>query len=137
MASPATRLRGDSIVAKFGVVGLLGASSYYFWLYAMVEWLNWPVLTATSFAFLLVTIQNYLLHRRWTFQSEIRHVQALPKFLFMNGVGFCLNWAIMFIGVRKFGWYYLFVQGLAIVVVVAWNVILSFVWIFADQGKRS
>jgi len=116
---------------------LLGASCYYFCLYAMVEWLNWPVLTATSIAFLLVTIQNYLLHHRWTFQSGNRHVEAFPRFLFMNGVGFCLNWAIMFIGVKKFGWYYLFVQGLAIIVVVTWNVLLSFVWIFADPRKRT
>lgn len=137
MTSLITRLRADSTVAKFGVVGLLGACSYYLWLYAMVERLYWLVLTATSFAFVLVTLQNYLLHHRWTFQSETRHVQAFPRFLFMNGVGFCLNWVIMFIGVQKLAWYYLFVQGLAIGVVVAWNVILSFVWIFADQGKRA
>ena len=94
-----------------------------------------PVMLATSIAFVLVTVQNYVLHYLWTFDSDRPHIAALPRFFVMNVVGFCLNWGIMFAGVRLAEFHYLVVQGVAIAVVITWNVMLSHFWIFAGSER--
>jgi len=117
-------------LARFAVVGLCGTATYYLALMAMVEWLAFPVMLATSFAFLIVTVQNYVLHYRWTFASTTAHRSAFPRFLVMNAVGFVINWLVMFVGYEVLHAHYLLVQAAAIAVVVMWNLALSTYWIF-------
>ena len=130
-------LKPDRIIraARFAIVGVTGTIIYYAALWTMVEWMAWQVMLATSIAFVLVTLQNYLLHYGWTFESDRPHVAALPRFVAMNAGGFCLNWSVMFAGVRVAEFNYLAVQGVAIAVVIAWNVTLSYFWIFARGGS--
>ena len=120
---------------KFATVGVLGTATYYITLWSMVEGLAIPVLAATSLAFLLVVLQNYVLHYGWTFRSTNPHKIAFPRFLLMSIIGFWLNLGIMFVGVHRFAGNYLYIQAIAIAVVVSWNLLLSEFWIFADQRK--
>jgi putative flippase GtrA len=122
-------------LARFAVVGATGAIVYYVALWTLVEWMLVPVMLATSIAFVLVAAQNYVLHYLWTFDSDRSHIAALPRFLVMNVVGFCLNWGIMFAGVRLAEFYYLIVQGVAIAVVITWSVMLSHFWIFVGSER--
>ena len=103
MASPntdsrthgANRSRFQANVAwlgRYSGVGLLGAAVHYSILWIMVEKLRIPVLVATSVVFVLVTIENYVLHHGWTFASTHSHTIAFPKFVFMNIIGFWINW---------------------------------------------
>lgn len=120
-------------LAKFGVVGVSGTVVYYTVLWTLVELLRVSVLVATSAAFLLVCVANYVFHNVWTFVSTNAHMVAFPRFLFMNLVGFSINLGIMFAGVEKMALNYLLVQALAIATVVAWNFTLSFFWVFRDS----
>ncbi|MCI0626397.1 MAG: GtrA family protein [Acidobacteria bacterium] len=121
-------------MARFGTVGVLGTAVYLAFLWTLVELLRVPVLIATSIAFLLVCIENYLLHYSWTFASSNAHTVAFPRFVFMNVVGFWINWGIMFAGVEKKGALtYLLVQAVAIAAVLAWNLALSSYWVFRDS----
>jgi putative flippase GtrA len=97
----------------------------------MVERYRVGVLTATNLAFILVTVENYLLHYHWSFASDQKHVAAFPRFVLMNVVGFFINWTIMSIGVSTAIAHYLVVQAIAILAVVIWNYLLSRFWIFA------
>jgi putative flippase GtrA len=119
-----------SRLGKFGVVGILGAGTYYLVLWTLVESLKVQVLIATSAAFLVVVLQNYAFHSAWTFRSTGPRCAALPRFAAMSVAGFCLNWSVMFVGVRGLGFYYLLVQAVAIAMVVAWNYALSALWVF-------
>lgn len=122
--------RAVSRLSRFGVVGLVGAAVYYVALWIMVEELRLSVLVATSIAFLLVALENYVLHYVWTFKSTNQHAIALPRFLSMNLVGFFINLGIMFAGVEKLAFNYFLVQAVAIILVMCWNFSLSFIWIF-------
>ena len=122
-------------LVRYALVGILGTLVYYASLWVLVETFRIPVMTATSIAFLLVTVENYLLHYLWTFNINILHKTAFPRFVMMNAAGFCLNWLIMSVGVQHMGLYYLWVQALAIVVVVFWNYVLGLAWIFRDQSS--
>lgn len=121
---------------KFGVVGSVAALVYFALLYVMVEFLGIPVLIATSVAFVLVTIENYVLHHSWTFESDQRHEAAFPKFMLASTVGFFINWGIMYVGVHLAGIHYLLVQAVAIGAVVLWNFILAASWIFPSSADE-
>lgn len=116
---------------RFASVGLLGTAVYYAALWVMVEKLMIPVLVATSIAFLLVTIENYVLHYKWTFVSTNRHSIVFPRFVFMNVIGFWINWGIMAGGLYYTSLSYLILQIFAIAAVVIWNFVLSSYWIFS------
>lgn len=120
-------------LTKFGLVGVLATIVYYLELWIMVELFELAVLVATSSAFILITIQNYILHHNWTFQSNSVHFFAFPRFLFMNFIGFWINWFVMFLGVEVLTFNYLFVQAGAIGFVVVWNFALSYFWIFNEK----
>jgi len=122
-------------LARFGVVGILGTAVYYTVLWPLVEVLRVPVLIATSIAFMLVCIENYVLHYRWTFGSTKAHTITFPQFLIMNLIGFWINWGIMFLGVKEFALNYLLVQAMAIVMVIVWNLTLSSYWIFREARE--
>ncbi|MET0980486.1 MAG: GtrA family protein [Telluria sp.] len=108
-------------LARFALVGLAGSLVYFVLLWSMVDLLGWPVMLASSSAFLLVVVENYLLHRAWTFRSTAPHGQALPGFVLVSAAGFCVNGAVMVLGVEWLGLNYLAVQPVAIGTVVACN----------------
>lgn len=124
-------------LAKFAAVGLTATGVYYALLWGMVEFLGAQVLIASSVAFVAVTVENYVLHYVWTFESTGAHFATFSRFLAMNVAGFCINWAVMFLGVSKLGSDYLLVQAVAIVAVIAWNVALSYHWVFLDSHGRT
>lgn len=124
-----------SRLARFAAVGIFGSLTYYVVLAGMVEVLGIDVLTATSIAFVLVVVETYLLHRHWTFESDIPHQSTAPKFAFMTATGFFLNWFIMHMAVRS-QINYLLAQTCAIVVVVTWNFIVSWFWVFGRSVVR-
>lgn len=118
---------------RFGIVGALATGVYYVLLWMMVEILAIPILVATSVAFIFVTVENYILHFKWTFRSTGTHTETFPRFVLMNIGGFGINSLVMFAGVVVGNFNYLFVQGLAIAMVVAWNLTLSHFWIFRNK----
>jgi len=124
---------GNRRLARFCAVGLLGTAVYYPGLWALVELARIPVLAATSIAFILVCVENYILHYVWTFGSNKAHTTAFPRFLFMSLIGFWINWGVMFLGVEKLALHYLLIQAFAIAAVVAWNFMLSSYWVFHDS----
>lgn len=117
---------------RFGMVGALATVVYYGLLWAMVEIFSISILVASSAAFIFVTIENYILHYTWTFRSTNAHAEAFPRFLLMNIGGFGINWLVMYTGVVVADFNYLWVQALAITIVVAWNLALSHFWIFRE-----
>jgi putative flippase GtrA len=117
---------------RFALVGLAGTGMYYVVLWSLVELMGVPVLVASSLAFLVVALENYVFHYAWTFRATRPHRSALPRFLGMNVAGFGLNWGVMYAGVGGLGLNYLLVQAVAIALVVAWNFGLSLLWIFPE-----
>lgn len=117
---------------KFAAVGLVGTGVYYLVLWGLVELIGAHVLVASSIAFLVVALENYVFHYAWTFRATRPHRNAVPRFLGMNVAGFGLNWGVMYAGVSNLGLNYLLVQAIAIALVVVWNFGLSLLWIFPE-----
>jgi putative flippase GtrA len=128
LSSFASVFRAD--LCRYIVVGILGTFVYYLVLWLLVEVAGIPVLIAISATFLLVVLEYYVLHYFFTYLSSAHHMDALPKFVMLSLVGFWLNLGIMFPGVEHLESGYLWVQAVAIALVVAGNLVISIRWIF-------
>jgi putative flippase GtrA len=118
---------------RFALVGLAGAAVYYALLWSMVELGGVRALLASSLAFAVVVAENYLLHRRWTFDSRAPHRQAFPRFVLMALCGAAVNAAAM-AACLGLGWHYLLAQALALLLVVACNV--AGTWMILSGGPE-
>src|SRR5205085_2826101 len=92
---PQRWLLAPRLLVRFAFVGVSGAAVYYALLWMLVEQGGMPPLLASSLAFAVVVVENYLLHRRWTFASRVAHRQALPRFVLMAGCGGAVNSLVM------------------------------------------
>ena len=98
---------------SFSGVGLAGTSTHYITLLALVEALGIGPVAASATGFVIGALVNYVLNYKITFRSESPHWQALPKFLTVSLVAFCLNFVIMAVGTKWLPGHYLWVQLLA------------------------
>ena len=115
---------------RFGVVGVLTALIHYGLLYGGVELLGLDTTLASSVGFVVAVTFNYLMHYSWTFGVPAPHGRTLWRYLVMIGCGFLINGGLMYAGVNWTDWHYLVVQTLVFVVVIAWNMAVSSLWVF-------
>ena len=65
-------------------------------LYILKEWLLWSAVAATPVAFLISVVFNYILCVRWVFpDAQEGSRKAQLGFLITSGIGFFLNWFVM------------------------------------------
>ena len=73
-------------------------------LIALKEWLHLPVIAATPIAFLISVVFNYLLCVKWVFSgAKEGSRKAQIGFLITSGIGFFLNWFLMWALTALFG----------------------------------
>ena len=122
-------------VKRFMVVGGATAGLYYSILLVGVEIMGLGVVATSSLAYVLSLVFNYLSHYRWSFESRKPHRTAVLRYLLTNLIGFTINWVMMLSAQGEDTFQYLFIQTLAIVIIVIWNYIASSRWIFTYSGK--
>ena len=114
----------------FTLVGAFGTAAHYVVLATLVEVFGVQVLAATTAGFACGAIVNYVLNRRYTFNSSARHAVALPKFLTVATLGAGINWLVMALLTGVAGLHYMVAQLLATATVLAWNFIANHAWTF-------
>ncbi len=117
----------------FTLVGAVGSVAHYLLLIVLVELADSDAVITSMAGALLGAIINYLLNHRYTFRSDRRHREALPRFLAVAAVGFALNALLMWLGVDVAGLHYLLAQVLATVLVLVWNWLGNRLWTFARE----
>ncbi|MGI9292804.1 MAG: GtrA family protein [Pseudomonadales bacterium] len=117
-------------ILRFILVGGLTAAIYYGVLYVLVEFVGVGVLLSSSAAYIGAIVLNYKLHHAWTFEAKVSHRVASFRYIVMVAIGFTINYLVMFFGVGNDQSNYLLVQTVAVVCVVAWNFIVSSLWVY-------
>jgi len=115
-------------------VGVVGTLAHYSTLLVLVEWGGLTAVTGTAIGYIFGALVNYVLNYTFTYRSSLSHGVALPKFMTVAAVGFCINSLIMMIGIRWFSLYYLFVQVLATGAVLFWGFAANMVWTFKRKA---
>ena len=91
-------------VIKFVLTGGVCFLIEYAALIALKEWLHLPVVAATPIAFLISVVFNYLLCVKWVFSgAKEGSRKAQIGFLITSGIGFFLNWFLMWALTALFG----------------------------------
>lgn len=83
-------------VVKFVFTGGICFLIEYAALILLKEWLHLPVVAATPIAFLISVVFNYLLCVKWVFDgAKEGSRKAQVGFVITSGIGFFLNWLLM------------------------------------------
>ena len=91
-------------ILRFILTGGVCTVIEYAALYALKTWLKWDVLIATPIAFLVSVFFNYLLCVKWVFSGAKEGSRAAQLgFVITSGMGFFLNWGIMWALTALFG----------------------------------
>ncbi len=115
---------------RFAMVGVCGTAAHYSVMGALVEFVQAPVLFATTIGFFVGAVVNYILNRRFTFASERTHLDAMPKFFAVCGLGAIINWFVVGQLLHYFSIHYLVAQCIATGTVLTWNFIVNYLWTF-------
>jgi putative flippase GtrA len=116
--------------ATFAFVGAFGTSAHYLVLALLVEVWTMPVPLATTAGFVCGAVVNYVLNRRFTFDSASSHAVALPKFLTVAVLGAAINWLVVSALLGATSLHYFVAQFLATGTVLVFNFVANYLWTF-------
>ncbi len=123
------RLIGPAF-ARYILSGAVGTTAHYTVLVALVERAHVVPTVGTTCGFAVGAGLNYLLNYRFTFQSDRRHRDAMPRFFTLALMGAGVNAAIVSAGVSWLHWPYLIPQVIATGVVVISTFLGNRAWTF-------
>jgi len=111
-------------------VGVIGTIAQYSTLLGFVECGKLSAVQGSAVGYVVGALVNYILNHTYTYRSSLSHGVALPKFMTVAAVGFCINALIMMIGTQWLLLNYLFVQVLATGAVLFWGFVANLLWTF-------
>lgn len=88
---------------------------------------------ASSLAFAVAVVNNYLLNRWWTFRSSGTMSTEFPKFLVVSIAGLALNELLFYVFRAQLDLHVMVSQLLAIACVLPFNFIVNKLWSFRGQ----
>ena len=98
---------------RFAGVGVVGTVAHYLVLLVAVEVLALRPITGSSLGFTVGALVNYALNYRFTFRSDRRHREALPRFYLVAAAGFVINGGVMLVLAERLDLQYLMAQIVA------------------------
>lgn len=90
-------------IARFGIVGLFNAGTY-FGIYAAGVLSGVPYLVSATVAFVASGSLGYWLHEHWTFKGGDPRVRGWLSWLAAQGAGIALNMVLLAVAVDVAGW---------------------------------
>lgn len=118
-------------IARFVLVGLVTNAVYLAALAVCQYALGTVLWLGAALAYVASAVFNYMAHRQFTFRSGAGHIDALPRYAAVQGVGLAINSGLLAVLVTRFQWNFALVQVLALIAVTAWSYVAQRVWVFA------
>ena len=121
-------------VSGFAAVGVVATIFQYGLMAIMIDGMGLGALSSSTLSYALSALLNYCLNRHFVFRSQVRHVDALPRFAAIVLLGLLLNAGLMYLLVKVLALHWLLAQAMATVGVMVSNFLLSKYWAF-QEGK--
>lgn len=119
---------------RYGVVGVTHNLLGYL-VYLLVTWLGADPKVAVAILYPIGTTVSYLANRRWTFNHKGEVSQSMAKYVTMHLFGYCLNLAIITVGVDVLAFPHQLVQLFAMGFLAVLFFIMSKFLIFNADDK--
>jgi putative flippase GtrA len=123
-------------IARFVLVGLVTNAVYLAALAVCQFALGTMLWMGAALAYVASAVFNYMAHRRFTFRSGAGHLDALPRYAAVQGVGLAINSVMLAVLVTRLGWHFALVQVLSLIAVTAWSYAAQRIWVFAPPGAQ-
>lgn len=115
------------IFIKFGIVGFSGFILDFGITYLFKEKLRVNKFLANSLGFSIAVVNNYLLNRYWTFESEnLNYVQEFSLFITISLLGLGINNLVLYFFNEKYKLGFYISKLIAIAVVMIWNFLMNY-----------
>lgn len=119
---------------RFALVGVGGTLMHYAILVLLVEFSSLQPFVASSVGAAAGAVVNYFLNYRFTFASQAKHRQTMPKFLLLALLGLVINaslmWLLLTWPLAAWQWYYLVAQVAVTLLVLMLNFVANRFWTF-------
>lgn len=121
-------------LVKYGVVGLVSMFAHLTSLFILTEASVLGPVSSSSIGFCISVAVSYYGNAKYTFQSTVPHIVAVPRFLVTSATGFATNAVVMYVGVHVLDLPYPAVQVVALLLIPISNFALHSVWTFRQSS---
>ena len=118
---------------KYASVGAIGTAGQYVTLIGMVSIFGTHAVLASTLGYIFGAFINYYLNFHYTFKSNKRHNDALPKFLIIAIIGLGINSGLMSLFIAHFKIHYFIAQILATGFVLLWTFGANRMWKYKEK----
>lgn len=116
---------------KYSMVGFISVGVYFLFVFIFIELYHWGPVAGSAAAFIVMTIIAFFLNVRFTFGGRITS-QKLFRFFCVSGVGFVLNFLLIYFVVHVLSFHYFIGEVVTILVIPAVNFLLNNFWTFGS-----
>jgi putative flippase GtrA len=121
---------------RFCFVGVLGTTVDFSVLFLLFEFFNLNLNLAIIVAFLVATINNFYLNKKWTFKNRQPNlINQYLKFLLVSIIGVFLNIVIINSLIYFYDMWYVYGKIIATIFVLFINFFANYTWTFADDRQ--
>lgn len=114
---------------RYGIVGTASNAVVYV-LYLAITAAGMEHMLAMTLLYMVGVLQTFLLNKRWSFDYDGPHRNALLRYVVSYGVGYLVNLSALYLCVDRLGWPHQAVQGVMVLVVAALLFVLQKFWVF-------
>ena len=116
----------------FAAIGAVGTICHYAVLIYLVQNLDFSATFASSNAFIVGSIVNFILNYRYNFNSNRGMINLYMRFFTVAISGFLINLAVMYTGTNWTEIHYIIVQMVATGITLQTNYFLTKYWAFSN-----
>ena len=120
---------------RFGFTGIVTNTLGYI-IYLIVTFFGVPPKLAMTILYFAGVLIGFSANRRWVFVNAADQQGAIVKYGMMYGVGYMLNYGILYIFVDRLHYAHAYVQAFGIVAVAAFVYVASSIYVFPSVSKR-
>jgi len=119
-------------ILKFSIVGFSGLIIDFGLTYLFKEKYKMNKYVANSIGFTVAASSNYILNKVWTFENTSLNITSqYTSFFLIAIVGLLITNGMIYLLNQKLKWNFYFSKLIAIVLVIAWNFTLNYLYTFA------
>jgi len=116
---------------KYTFVGTIGLVLDIAALYALVEFVQVPVLIATPTAFMVAIINNFFFHKYWTFHDKSKHIaQEFFSFFVISIANLILTVGFMYVFVEVLFIWYILSKLITSIIILVFSYTMNRLWTF-------